>query len=156
MTIEVDETYVGGKSHNKHKNDKKGGGSASGGTGGKIGVAGAVQRKGNVVARVIERADQATLETFVYQTVSDKVSPVATDDSKVYHWLHETYPHETVNHSAKEYVHGVIHTNTIEGFFSILKRGVIGTFHKVSKKYMPLYVAEFQFRYNNRENEKIF
>ena len=151
--VEVDETFVGGKKHNRHDKDD----GPKGGAGGKVPVAGAVSRTGKkVVARVIERADQATLENFIYQTVSDKVSLLATDDSKVYHWLHETFPHETVVHSAHQYVHGVIHTNTIEGFFSILKRGIVGTFHQVSRKYLPLYVAEFQFRYNNRENAEIF
>ena len=61
-----------------------------------------------------------------------------------------------MNHSEKKYVVGAIHTNTIEGFWSLIKRGVFGTYHKVSRKYLPLYVAEFQFRYNNRENEDIF
>ncbi len=59
-------------------------------------------------------------------------------------------PHEMVDHKAEQYVVGAVHTNTIEGFWSIFKRGVVGTFHKMSAKYMPLYVAEFQFRYNNR------
>jgi transposase-like protein/IS1 family transposase len=152
--VEVDETYIGGRGKNKHKRDKDDG--PKGGVSGKVGVAAAVQRKGNVVARVIEKADQATLETFVYQTVSDKVSLLATDDYPAYHWLKETYPHESVVHSKHQYVHGVVHTNTIEGFFSILKRGIIGTYHQVSRKYMPLYIAEFQFRYNNRTNENIF
>ena len=61
-----------------------------------------------------------------------------------------------IRHKNKEYVVGAVHTNTIEGFWSLVKRGVVGTFHKVSAKYMPLYVAEFQFRYNNRENMDIF
>src|SRR5205823_1552514 len=61
-----------------------------------------------------------------------------------------------IRHSRDEYVAGAIHSNTIEGFWSIIKRGVMGTFHKVSKKYLPLYVAEFQFRYNNRKNADIF
>ena len=62
----------------------------------------------------------------------------------------------TVEHQAKQYVVGAVHTNTIEGFWSIFKRGVVGTFHKMSEKYMPLYVAEFQFRYNNRMNPDMF
>jgi hypothetical protein len=60
------------------------------------------------------------------------------------------------NHVTRQYVVGAIHTNTIEGFWSIFKRGIVGSFHKASAKYMPLYVAEFQFRYNNRENTDIF
>lgn len=152
--VEVDETYVGGKRHNKHWKDRDG--TPKGGSGGKTPVAGAVQRKGNVVARVIEHADQATLEGFIAETVSDKVSLLATDESKVYYWMKHYYNHGTVDHSKSKYVVGAIHTNTIEGFFSILKRGVIGTYHKVSKKYLPLYVAEFCFRYNNRENNDIF
>ena len=61
-----------------------------------------------------------------------------------------------VRHTVGEYVVGAIHTQTINGFWSPIKRGVMGTFHKVSKKYLPLYVAEFEFRYNNRENTDIF
>ena len=68
----------------------------------------------------------------------------------------DEYPHGTVDHRAGEYVVGAVHTNTIEGFWSLIKRGMVGTFHKVSKKYLPLYVAEFQFRYNNRLNADIF
>jgi hypothetical protein len=65
-------------------------------------------------------------------------------------------PCSLVRHETHEYVIGTVHTNTIEGFWSIIKRGVVGTFHKVSKKYMPLYVAEFQFCHNDRENADIF
>lgn len=61
-----------------------------------------------------------------------------------------------MRHSANQYVVGAVHTNTIEGYWSIFKRGVVGTFHKVSRKYLPLYIAEFQFRYNNRRNADIF
>jgi hypothetical protein len=66
------------------------------------------------------------------------------------------FPHAVIDHSKGEYVVGAIHTNTIEGFWSLIKRGMVGTFHKVSRKYLPLCVAEFQFRYNNRENQDIF
>jgi transposase-like protein len=152
--VEVDETYVGGKKRNKHWKDRDKG--PHGGASGKTPFAGAVERKGNVVARVIENADQATLEGFIAETVSDEVSLLTTHENKVYYWLKQYYNHGTVDHSKSEYVVGAIHTNTIEGFFSILKRGVIGTYHKVCKKYLPLYVAEFCFRYNNRENDDIF
>jgi ISXO2 transposase-like protein len=73
-----------------------------------------------------------------------------------YKHLGEEYPHGVIDHSKEQYVVGAIHTQTIEGFWSIIKRGIVGSFHKVSKKYLPLYVAEFQFRYNNRENADIF
>ncbi len=94
-------------------------------------------------------------EAFVREVVSNKVSLLATDENRVYGGLTD-YNHETVHHAARQYVVGAVHTNTIEGFWSIFKRGVVGTFHKVSRKYMTLYVAEFQFRYNNRLNADIF
>jgi hypothetical protein len=70
--------------------------------------------------------------------------------------MHKFYPHEVVNHELGQYVVGAVHTQTIEGFWSLVKRGVVGAFHKVSRKYLPLYVAEFQFRYNHRNNPDIF
>jgi transposase-like protein len=151
--VEVDETFVGGKWYNKHW-DKRGGGTGGIGSG-KTAIIGAVRRKGNVVARVIENTDTATMEGFVREAVSNKVSLLCTDQHSGYRNLTD-YPHQTVDHSAHQYVVGAVHTNTLEGFWSIIKRGVVGTFHKVSKKYMPLYVAEFEFRYNNRENADIF
>ncbi|MGA7675777.1 MAG: IS1595 family transposase [Rhizomicrobium sp.] len=154
--VEVDETFIGGLAKNRHK-DKRWKGGGTGGTGsGKTPVVGAISRKGNVVARVIADVKASTLETFVHEAVSTKVGLLVTDQWVGYKHLGKHFPHETVDHSAGEYVVGALHTNTIEGFWSIFKRGVVGTFHKVSAKYLPLYVAEFQFRHNNRHNEDIF
>ena len=153
--VEVDETYIGCKEKNKHHDKKQGKGR---GPVGKSIVIGAVSRnKGQVVARVIENADAVTLSEFVLDTISTKVSLVATDEWKGYGRLAaDGWPHESVNHSGGQYVRGNIHTNTIEGFWSLIKRGVMGTYHKVSAKYLPLYIAEFEFRYNNRKNPDIF
>ncbi len=154
--VEVDETFVGGKAKSRHK-DRRGGGGGTGGVGsGKAVVAGAVRRKGNVVARVIENVRASTLTAFVHEAVSHKVSLLCTDQWVGYKHLDKEYPHIVVDHARGDYVVGAIHTNTIEGFWSLIKRGCVGTFHKVSKKDLPLYVAEFQFRYNNRENADIF
>jgi hypothetical protein len=154
--VEVDETFVGGLAKNRHK-DKRGGGGGTGGIGsGKTPVVGAVSRKGKVVARVIENVRADTLATFVYGAVSEKVSLLCTDQWVGYRGLGKDYTHGVVDHSKGQYVNGVIHTQTIEGFWSIFKRGIVGTYHRISTKYMPLYVAEFQFRYNNRDNADIF
>lgn len=154
--VEVDETFVGGKAKNKHKGP--GGRGDFGGTGGtgKSVVVGAVKRKGNVIARVIANTSKETLHAFVRMAVSTKVSLISTDEHRGYMGLHEHFPHGFVRHGHGQYVHGAIHTNTIEGFWSIVKRGIVGTFHKVSAKYLPLYVNEFEFRYNNRKNADIF
>jgi transposase-like protein len=152
--VEVDETYVGGSDKNRHW-DKKSGQRGRGDTG-KTAVVGAVKRKGNVVARVVENTNRETLEAFVRETVSNRVSLLCTDAYPGYVRLKHRFPHQSVDHTIGQHVVGAVHTNTIEGFWSILKRGVVGTYHKVSKKYLHLYVAEFQFRYNNRDNADIF
>ena len=154
--VEVDETFVGGKAKNKHKGP--GGRGDFGGTGGtgKAIIVGAVKRKGNVIARVVENTSKDVLDAFVRLAVSTKVSLISTDEHRGYMHLGKRYPHGFVRHGQGQYVHGAIHTNTIEGFWSIVKRGIVGTFHKVSAKYLPLYVNEFEFRYNNRKNADIF
>src|SRR5579871_23576 len=148
--VEMDETFIGGKNHNRHWGKK------TGHANNKTPIIGAVERGGNVVAKVLKRVTGEAAYNFVNEVCSNKVSLIATDDWRGYDQLPGRFAHETVNHSAHEYVVGAVHTNTIEGFWSIFKRGVVGTFHKVSAKYMPLYVAEFQFRYNNRSNPDMF
>jgi transposase-like protein len=149
--VEIDETYVGGKNRNRHWDKKIEG---TGGAGKEI-VAGAVSRKGNVVARVIRNTDAKTLQGFVREAVSTKVDLLASDENPSYFGLKE-FPHGYVRHGRGEYVVGAVHTQTIDGFWSLIKRGIMGTFHKVSAKYLPLYVAEFEFRSNNRNNPDIF
>jgi transposase-like protein/ribosomal protein L37AE/L43A len=153
--VEIDETWVGGKDKNRHWNKRSGG--SGGAASGKVPVIGAIQRKGNVIARVLDHVTRDSAEWFVKEMISDKVSLIATDESGAYRSLGaEGYQHGSVNHRKGQYVVGAVHTNTIEGFWSIFKRGIVGSYHKVSAKYLPLYVAEFQFRYNNRFNEDIF
>lgn len=154
--VEIDETWVGGKDRNRHW-DKRHHGKTGGAATGKTPVIGAVQRKGNVIARVLDHVTRDSAEWFVREMISDKVSLIATDEAGHYTNLkNKGLPHDSVNHSTGRYVVGAVHTNTIEGFWSIFKRGIVGSYHKVSKKYLPLYVAEFQFRYNNRFNPDIF
>jgi hypothetical protein len=86
--------------------------------------------------------------------VSEKVSLLATNMSPVYKSL-QGYNHQSVDHRARQYVVGAVHTNTIEGFWSIFN-SVVGSYHKVSRKFLPLYIAECQFKYNNRFNSDIF
>jgi IS1 family transposase len=152
--VEVDETYLGGLNRNRHwhkRKERKGRGPS-----GKIPLVGAISRKGNVVCQMIEDTSQATLKRFVRKTVSDEVDLVATDEGARYQRLAPEFPHASVDHKAGEYVRGEVHTNNLESFWSRLKRGIIGTFHNVSKDYLPLYLNEFSFRHNNRNNPDIF
>lgn len=152
--VEVDETWIGGKDKNKHWDKRGRGGKHAPST--KVPVIGAVKRKGNVIARVLDSVNRTDAEAFVREVVSDKVSLIATDESRVYRGLAPDYNHGRVHHAAKRYVVGAVHTNTIEGFWSQFKRSIVGSYHKVSRKYLPLYVAECQFKYNNRFNDDIF
>ena len=153
--VEVDETFVGGKAKNRHVGER--GGPGRGGLGsGKKPVVGAISRKGKVVARVVESVDSATLKGFVREVVSDKVTLLVSDEWVGYRGLDREYPHEVIRHTHEQYVVGAIHTQTIESFWSLIKRGIVGNFHKVSETYLPLYVSEFEFRHNTRGTEDPF
>ncbi len=97
------------------------------------------------------RVTSNNLKRAIWENV-ERGSRVMTDDFPAYKNLNPYYQHASVNHSAKEYVRGDVYTNTVEGFFSLLKRGVMGTFHSVSKQHLPLYLAEFDHRWNFRKS----
>jgi transposase-like protein len=149
--VEVDETFIGGKKSNRHKS-KRGVGKHNPP---KSVIVGAIERKGSVVTRVLDTLSAVDLQKFVRETVSTKVSLLATDEQVAYKGLGE-YKHGHVKHMHGQYVVGAVHTQTIEGFWSIFKRSIVGSYHKVSEKYLPLYIAECQFKYNNRDDANIF
>jgi len=146
--VEVDETYVGGKAHNRHKGDPKNGP----GTFGKTAVIGAISRGGEIVATVIERTDTETLDGFVHAVVAPSAT-VSTDEHSGYRHLGRTFKHGVVRHGAGEYVNGNHHTNSIEGYWSLLKRQIVGIHHWVSPKHLDRYVDEMTWRFNRRNQE---
>ena len=113
-----------------------------------------VERGGNARSLVLDRVTGRNLKNAIMEHVQDG-STVCTDDFLAYRGMPKIFKHKAVKHSAKEYARRegdfTVHTNTVESKFSLLKRGVIGTFHQVSKKHLPLYLAEFDHRYNNRK-----
>lgn len=144
--VEVDETYVGGKAANRHKRDPKNGR----GPFGKTAVVGALERGGKAVATVVKRTDIATLDRFVHEFVAPHADLVSTDEHGAYTYLSRTYRHEVVCHKTGQYRVGDCHTNGIEGFWSLLKRQIIGIHHFVTPKHLNRYVAEVTWRFNLR------
>ena len=143
--IEIDETYLGGKAENKHISEK-------------VAAKGIFQK--NIVLGMLERDREVrgfVIDEAKRDTIMAKGSEIITDEHKAYYWLYSQFQHQVVNHSKGEYKKGAdTHTNSIEGFWSTLKRAVYGIYHHVSKKHLQHYVNEFTFRYNNRNNEFIF
>lgn len=147
--IEADATYVGGKESNKHKSKRN---SKNVGGVGKQCVFTLVERGGKARSFHIGNVSAKNLKPLIQEQLDTANIRLFTDGERILRVLTPIVgSHETVNHQAGEYVRGDVHTNTIEGFFSILKRGIIGTFHHVSPQHLQRYVAEFDFRYNHRE-----
>ena len=153
-TVEIDETYVGGKEGNKHWNKRL---HAGRGTAGKVAVIGAIQRRGRVVAQPIPTTDRRTMTRFVKDHVKPK-STVCTDEHKSYRTLGRTYDHRYICHRRYQYVHieqPEVHTNTIESFWALLKRTYLNTHHHWSRKHIHRYVTEITGRFNMRGEKSL-
>ena len=141
--VEVDETLVGGKRRGV-------------GTGNRIGktwVAGAVQRGGQIRLEKIPNIRKKTLHSFIARHIKDEAEAIYTDELRSYLGIadHDTR-HETVTHLEDEWVFGDVHTNSVEGVWSLLKRSIVGSFHKISVKHLDRYLDELEYRFNNRDN----
>jgi len=143
--VEIDDTYVGGK-----RPGKRGRGAE-----GKTIVVGMVERKGGIATKVVPNIKRATVIPEIRQRVANS-SVVFTDEHHTYDLLGsgQGYLHYRVNHGGKQYINGIAHTNTIEGFWSLAKRGIDGVHHCVSPKYLQSYMNEYAFRYNHRKDER--
>ena len=145
--VEVDETLVGGRTRGKGTAYK----------GNKTWVAGAIQRGGKVRLERIPDIRRHTLHDFISRTVKDEAEAIYTDELKSYIGIedHDT-THRTVGHSAEQWVVGEVHTNSIEGVWSLFKRSIVASFHKMSVKHLDRYLEELEWRFNNRNNLNIF
>jgi transposase-like protein len=150
--VEVDETYIGGKT--------RGGKGSKGGPGRgtkKAMVLGAVERGGEVRIQVGDRPNKATLHAFIHENVADDAEAIHTDAWQAYGGIGDADTlHEFVSHNQGEWLRGIVHTNTVDGVWSLLKRSIVGSYHQLSAKHLPAYLDEIAFRFNNRDNPYLF
>ena len=145
--VEVDETLTGGRRKGVGRGNREG----------KTWVAGAIQRGGQIRLERIPNIKRKTLHGFINRTVKDEAEAIYTDELKSYLGIaDENTRQETVRHSLEEWIVGDIHTNSIEGVWSLFKRLIVGTFHKMSVKHLDRYLEELEWRFNNRKNPHIF
>jgi transposase-like protein len=151
--VEVDEAYLGGKEKNKHYKKKRSDNGYLNNDGSlhkpKKVIVGLIERNGKVVLKYVPRADKANMVGLIKKHVPAN-SEVHTDEAPVYKELKKTYTHKSVKHALSIYVDGNVHTNTIENFWSVLKRGLYGIYHQVSDKHVSRYLDEFSARFNTR------
>ncbi|MBN2319777.1 MAG: IS1595 family transposase [Acidobacteria bacterium] len=141
-TVEVDETFIGGKTHGQGRGYMQPN---------KTAVFGMAERNGEIRAQSVKHADGKTLKPIIRENI-DSDAIISSDEFGAYKDLDKEFKnHVIVIHSQKEYVNGIAHTNNIEGFWSILKRGIYGIYHSASKKHIDKYVDEFEYRYNTRK-----
>ena len=147
--VEMDETYVGGKPRKGGPPSRRGRGTD------KTPVVGAVERGGRVTAKVTQKTKLKGrhLRSFIRERVNVKRSVLMTDEYSAYRGMEKLLPHSVIKHH-HSYVEGIKHTNTIEGFWALLKRGLVGQFHSVTVRHLQRYVDEFCFRYNLRHFEQ--
>lgn len=146
-TVEVDETYVGGKAR----------GLGRGYRDNKSMVIGAIERGGAVRFRVDQRNDRKTLHGFIKSVVDDDAVAIYTDEWAAYRGIaDENTIHESVNHRNEEWVRGDVHTQGIESVWSLLKRSIVGSYHQLSAKHLDVYLDELEWRFNNRDNPYLF
>ena len=141
-TVEIDETYLGGRYDKRRKRQPYE----------KMPVVGLIERKGKIEVHPIPTASKQVLVGIVRGRVAPDAH-VMTDELAAYKSVGQTHRHSVINH-IREYVRGDVHTNSIENFWSLLKRGVIGSYHKISIKHLPRYLAEFTYRFNRRERQQ--
>lgn len=151
--VEADETYIGGKVGGFKNRQEQ----AKGRLANKTVVLGAIERGGKLRLRVVEDSKGGTIRKFIAESVGPDAEAIYTDSHKSYRGLKgDGRVHEFVDHSDEEWVRGEVHTNTIESAWSLFDRAVIGSYHQLSKKHLPAYLSEFEFRFNNRENPYLF
>jgi len=147
--IEIDETYIGGRPRYKGIS-KRGRGTD------KMKVIGMVERGSDVIAKTSESFNKKLVRNLIIENINIDKSKIYTDECKIYSQVNKVIKHDTINHGMKEYARGNVHTNTIEGFWSLVKRAWYGQHHHYSKKYLMYYISEAMFKYNNRKKDSSY